>query len=177
MFPSKNGIKILILTSFFAILTYIGALIQVPMYPAPISLQTLFVMFAGLLLGSKYGVLSQLLYIFLGLLGLPIFTGGGGIGYVLTPTFGFIIGFLPLAYFSGFAKGNNFKVISMLLLGNLILYCIGITYLWFILNKIAGNDLSLITLLKGMTIYLPGDLLKIFITIPIALKIRKRLNI
>lgn len=176
MFLSRNGIKTLILTSLFAVLTYIGALIQIPMYLAPITLQTFFVMLSGLLLGSKYGVFSQLLYIFLGLVGLPVFAGGGGIGYVLSPTFGFIIGFIPLAYFSGFAHGNKFRIISFLLIGNLILYCLGTTYIWFIVNNVVGRDLGYITILKGMVIYLPGDFLKVIIAIPLALKIKNRLK-
>jgi biotin transport system substrate-specific component len=64
-----------------------------------------------------------------------------------------------------------------LILGNIILYFIGTTYLWFILNKVGGNELSFITLLKGMAIYFPGDLVKVIIAIPLALKIRERINI
>ena len=83
----------LTLLPLFTVLTAVGAFIKIPLGAVPVSLQTVFVLLSALLLGKKAAI-SQGLYVLLGLLGLPIFTGGGGIGYVLTPTFGYLIGFI-----------------------------------------------------------------------------------
>jgi BioY family. len=76
----------MILCAQFAALTAVGAFIRIPIPVVPFTLQYLFTMLAGLLLGGKYGGLSVLLYIFIGLIGLPVFTEGGGIGYVFKPS-------------------------------------------------------------------------------------------
>src|SRR5208337_2009632 len=90
-----------ILISLFTALTAVGAFIRIPIPYVPLTLQTLMVMFAGLILGSRRGALSQLLYLILGLLGLPIFAQGGGPAYVLQPSFGFLLGFVAGAYVIG----------------------------------------------------------------------------
>ena len=87
----------MILAALFAALTAIGAFLQIPTGTVPITLQFLFTALAGLLLGWKWGAVSQLLYVGIGLLGLPVFTQGGGIGYVLQPSFGFLLGLIPAA--------------------------------------------------------------------------------
>ena len=81
--------RMLLLTALFAALTAIGAFLKIPTPWSSFTLQVFFVCMAGVLLGPKYGALSQLVYIALGLMGLPIFTAGGGLGYVFQPTFGF----------------------------------------------------------------------------------------
>ena len=87
----------MVLAALFAALTAIGAFLQIPTGTVPITLQFLFTALAGLLLGWKWGAVSQLLYVGIGLLGLPVFTQGGGIGYVLQPSFGFLLGLIPAA--------------------------------------------------------------------------------
>ena len=87
----------MVLAALFAALTAIGAFLQIPTGTVPITLQFLFTALAGLLLGWKWGAISQLLYVGIGLLGLPVFTQGGGIGYVLQPSFGFLLGLIPAA--------------------------------------------------------------------------------
>lgn len=84
----------LILCALFAALIAVGAFIKIPIPGVPFTLQVLFTTLAGLLLGSRMGAVSVAIYIILGLAGVPIFTGGGGIGYVVYPTFGYLIGFL-----------------------------------------------------------------------------------
>ena len=83
----------LIYISIFAILTAVGARIAVPLPLVPFTLQTMFCMLAGLLLGPKYGAASQAFYMFMGLLGVPVFTGGGGLSSIFMPSFGYVIGF------------------------------------------------------------------------------------
>jgi biotin transport system substrate-specific component len=91
-----STLKGLLLSAFFAVLTAVGAVLSIPLplVPVPITLQTFFVLMSGPLLGPKYGPLSQVLYVAMGLAGLPVFAGGtGGIHVLLLPTFGFLLGF------------------------------------------------------------------------------------
>ena len=85
----------------FTALIAAGAFIRIPIPVVPFTLQFLFTTLAGLLLGGKNGAISVGVYIFLGLLGLPVFASGGGFAYVLTPTFGYLIGFGAGAYLTG----------------------------------------------------------------------------
>ena len=95
---TKNRLYLLILCSLFAALCAIGAFIKVPLAWLPITLQTFFSTLAGLLLGKKWGTVSVVVYLLLGLIGLPIFTQGGGIGYVTKPTLGFLLGLAPATF-------------------------------------------------------------------------------
>lgn len=85
--------KTLIYCSLFTALIAAGAFIKIPVPVVPFTLQYLFTMLAGLLLGSKRGTISVVAYMLLGLAGLPIFSEGGGLWYVFKPSFGYIIGF------------------------------------------------------------------------------------
>ncbi|MFQ5769363.1 MAG: biotin transporter BioY, partial [bacterium] len=93
-----NKLHFYILSSLFAALTAAGAFIKIPLPYVPITLQTFFVLLAGLVLGPKFGALSQIIYLAVGLLGVPIFAHGGGPGYILQPTFGYLLGY-PIAAF------------------------------------------------------------------------------
>ena len=84
-----------ILVPLFTALLAAGAYIQIPVPPVPITMQTLFVFLMGLLLGWKQGLASFMLYLFLGIIGLPIFTSGGGIAAATGPTAGYLWGMLP----------------------------------------------------------------------------------
>lgn len=89
------------LCALFTALITVGAFIQIQFPVVPITLQTLFVILCALLLGAKRSAISVGLYLFLGLIGLPVFTKGGGPGYVLQPTFGYLLGFLAAAIIVG----------------------------------------------------------------------------
>jgi len=78
----RTKTKNMILAALFAALTAAGALIRIPLGPAPITLQFFFTALAGILLGPYLGALSQLMYVLLGLAGLPVFTAGGGPSYI-----------------------------------------------------------------------------------------------
>ena len=90
---SRERLKKLMLTATFTALITVGAFIKIPIMTVPFTMQFLFCNLAGILLGAKYGTLAVALYLALGLSGVPLFTGGGGIGYVFQPTFGCLIGF------------------------------------------------------------------------------------
>lgn len=92
----------LVLASGFALLTMLGTLVQIPLYPVPITLQVLFVLLSGLVLGSRLGALSQLEYLAIGLAGAPVFAGGkSGLAALFGPTGGYLLGFVLAAYVAG----------------------------------------------------------------------------
>jgi len=94
----------LVLITLFAALTALGARVTIPLpfTPVPVTLQVLFPLLAGLLLGSKRGALSQAEYVAAGLAGLPVFAkGGSGLTYFLGPTGGYLLGFIAAAFVVG----------------------------------------------------------------------------
>lgn len=131
--------KDIILVGLFAALTAIGAFIKIPIPYVSFTLQFLFCAYAGILLGARLGALSQIVYVAIGLIGLPIFTEGGGPGYVLKPTFGYLIGFIVSAYVIGkiterINKINFASLLSAVTAGLIVLYVIGVVYLFMIMN-------------------------------------------
>ncbi|WP_315116326.1 biotin transporter BioY [uncultured Clostridium sp.] len=166
----KISTKNIITTSFFVALTAIGAFIKIPIGPAPITMQFLCTALAGMLLGSKYGSLSQLLYLLIGLFGIPIFTKGGGFSYIFEPSFGYIIGFVFASYVIGKIteyKGDiGFKRIFLAcIMGVCAIYLIGVPYLYFILKYVNGVNITISKALNiGLIIFLPGDILKCIFT-------------
>ncbi len=141
----------------------------------PFSLQTISIILAGGILGSKRGFLSMLLFICLIALGLPILTGGrGGIGVLLGATGGFIFGFAISTYFIGFLtekfyyKLNFFSSLTINLIGSiLVLYLIGVPWLSFVAKM---------PLEKAVTVmlpFVPFDIIKAFFATFIILKVKE----
>ena len=155
----------LILVGLFTALTAVGAFIRIPVPVVPFTLQFLFTMLAGLLLGGTLGATSVLVYILLGLLGLPIFTSGGGIGYIFQPTFGYIIGFCIAAYVTGKiankTEAPSYKrLLAANFIGLLIVYAAGMVYYWAISTFYLGTGIGLWTLfLYCFVLAVPGDIL------------------
>lgn len=170
--------KDITLISLFAALTSIGAFISIPLGPVPLTLQTLFVLVSGYVLGARKAAFSQLIYISLGLIGLPIFAGfSGGIQSIVKPSFGFLIGFVAGAYTVGIlsrkAKGF-FSYLAACAAGTLVIYLFGLPYMAFILNYVMDSGLSLEKILGiGVIAFIPGDLIKLIF----AAYLGKRLNI
>ena len=145
----------------FAIITAVCAKLKVEIGAVPITMQTFAVLLAGALLGAKRGALSQVTYLLLGLAGVPWFARGGGIVYILSPTLGYIIGFVFAAFFVGWLceKGFDRQVrtaILAMLIGNILLYIPGV--LWLAKFVGLGKVLSI-----GFYPFIVGDLLKIFL--------------
>jgi len=160
-------IKDLTLVFGFAILTGLSAQIKVEIGPVPLTMQTLVVLLSGILLGSKKGAVSQITYLFMGLFGFPWFARGGGLGYLFSPTFGYILGFVFASYLVGFffERGwdkNIKKAIFALLIGEAAIYLFGVSWLL----KFVGLDKSL-TL--GFYPFILGDFLKLLLIIPLLL--------
>lgn len=162
---SDSKVRDLVLCSLFVALIIVGTFIRVPIPVLPFTLQFLFTMLAGLLLGPKLGATSVIVYIILGLIGIPVFTEGGGIGYVFKPSFGYIIGFVFSTYVTGkIANKEKNPSMKRLLIANfaglLILYAIGMIYYYFMSNYYLGSPIGV----KALILYcfilaIPGDIL------------------
>lgn len=155
----------LTLIPMFTVLTAVGAFIRIPIGFVPVSLQSVMVVLSALLLGRK-SVYAQLLYVFLGLVGFPIFTGGGGIGYIFYPTFGYLLGFIMAALVMGSLKDRlaKPKFLSLFLIsfvGLLVIYSFGVFYLFLIRNfYLVGQAMAFSAALKyGALLFLPMDIL------------------
>lgn len=170
--------KEITLVAVFPAMMAATAWIAIPLgIGAPITLQTLFVMLSGILLGYKLATISMVVYVLLGVIGLPIFAGfQGGIGVIFGPTGGFIISFIIMAYFIGKMKNvifiNNeiFSLVLILLVANLIVYMIGGTYMSIVLKTNLSSTIAI------MLPYLIGDFLKIIVVIYAYLNIRSHLT-
>lgn len=162
-----------------AALTAAGALIRIPLWPVAITLQTFFVILSGIILGPRHGALSQLVYLIIGLLGLPVFSSGGGISYFMQPSFGYLLGFVlaPLAVGSIVRnKVLSHKIVFIAAIaGTLVIYSIGIPYLaaymYLVLKKPDAISLAIKT---GALVFLPGDLIKCIILAMIIPRLRLR---
>lgn len=135
----------LAMCGLFVALVVIGAYIKImiPIGPFAVtfSLQFLFSLMAGLLMGPKKGGIALAVYLILGLIGLPVFAHGGGLGYILRPTFGFLIGFLGAAILSGLVKKkltrNTFAAyLIAAFCGELIYYLFGLIYYYIFFNYV-----------------------------------------
>ncbi len=152
--------KNLVLCALFAALIAIGTYIKIPTPLLPLTLQALFVLLAGLVLGSKYGAVSVSAYTAAGLIGLPVFTGSA-----LSPTFGYIIGFILGAWVAGYIA-ERFKPCFMTwTLGSFaamfVIYAVGIPYYYFMSKWYLGNELGAKTLLMYFVLMpMPGDIVK-----------------
>jgi len=166
---------VLVLSS--AILTGISAKLKIEIGVVPITMQTFTVLLSGAILGSKRGVASQLTYLLMGLTGVSWFSRGGGIQYILSPTFGYIIGFVFAAYFVGWLceKGFDRKIktaILAMLFGNILIYIPGL----FWLARFIGFGK---VLAAGLYPFIIGDLLKILLAglvLPMGWKLIKKIE-
>ena len=121
----------------------ISAKIKIPFYPVPMTMQTFIVLFLGLSFGYKIGLLTVSLYLFEGLIGLPVFSNsperGIGIVYFTGPTMGYLIGFLSACYLASFinSKDNFIKVLIKLILAVSTIYLLGCLWLGILYRFIA----------------------------------------
>lgn len=146
-------------------LTAAGALIRVPIAPVPITLQNFFVILSGILLGAKAGACSQVIYILIGLIGLPVFSGGGGISYLMKPTFGYLLGFICASAVAGYVMDSrpyNARTIFLAsVLGMSAIYLVGVPYLaLYFFTVVQKSDAIGIAVKTGMLVFLPSDIVK-----------------
>ena len=173
-------IKSMTLVALFASITAVFSIIPgipLPFSPVPITLQVFAVLLSGAMLGAKLGALSQVVYLFLGVIGLPVFSGGAaGFSVLVGATGGYLIGFPIASFIFGYCvtrKGSMLGVHTILavVLSLAIIYIPGTLWL--------GHILSL-SLAKAFTIgslpYIPLDLVKAVLVLLLAAPVRKRLQ-
>lgn len=155
-----------------AALTGVAAQVRIPLpfTPVPITLQTFAVLLTGIVLGTRYGGLSQALYVGIGLAGVPWFQGGGaGVGHLLGPTGGYLIGFVVAAVGVGYAIDHYPRtrrppvLLGVLLVANfLIIYGLGLPWLFAWLTVISETSVTLMDgLAMGLFPFIPGDIVKL----------------
>lgn len=147
VFPLRLSLREMILCAIFVALVAAGAFIRIPVGTDVYTLQFLFTLLAGLLLGARLGATAVATYVLLGLVGVPVFASGGGPGYVLQPTFGYLIGFILQAWYCGAAarrlSARNFKrLLATNGVGMAIVYVIGISYFYFVSNYVIDAPIA-----------------------------------
>ncbi len=157
----NNRIADMVLVSLFAAVIAVSAQIAIPVGAIPFTLQTMAVLIAAALLGLKRGVTSIAVYILLGVVGLPVFSGfKGGIGALAGPTGGYITAFLLVGLIVGFAVDKFGRKISVMILSMTagLLLCYAFGTLWFVFST--GTDF-LSALMLCVVPYIIIDVLKI----------------
>lgn len=150
-----------VLVVLFSAFVALTAQVEIPLWPVPLTLQTLGVLFTGAVLGSWRGVVALLLYLTEGALGLPVFAGGAsGVGYMLGPTGGYLAGFVVAAGIVGWLAQRGWDrrlvwAVVAMVIGNVVIYVCGVAWLAMFLGDLWG------ALVKGMLLFLIGDLIKI----------------
>ena len=167
----------LILTGLFAALTAVGALIIIPLpfSPVPITMQIFFTLLAGIILGSKYGALSQLVYLLIGGIGLPVFAGGGaGFQNLVGPTSGFLWGFVLAAFIIGLISETRSTSLGVdifaMALGLVLIYSLGVLSL----HLVAGYTF-LQAFMIGVLPFVIGDILKLVVAAILKQQLVKRI--
>ena len=173
-------VKIILIAGIGTLLLTISAKIKIPFYPVPMTMQTFVVLFLGITLGSKIGLLTVSLYLLEGIYGLPVFAGtpekGIGFIYFTGPTMGYLLGFLVAVYFAGSFKYKKGLVNSLikLIFSVSFIYIIGMAWLGFLI----GWEKPIFKL--GAQPFLLAELFKILLLlflVPNLLRLKKFLKI
>lgn len=171
------------LSALMIALLAICSQLSIPIGPIPITLQTFAVLLIGMLMPTKNALIVTSAYLAIGLIGFPVFANGsGGLQSLLSPAFGFAIGFIPAAGIMAsilhkYKKPSLFQYLIASFFATLVLYVIGLLYMTFILNVILNTDLSAMQIFSiGMLPFIPGDIAKAFFSAIIALKLRAPLQ-
>ncbi|MCB2354648.1 biotin transporter BioY [Clostridium estertheticum] len=157
-----------------AVICILGPL-SLPIGIVPISLTNLAIYFSVYVLGQKRGTLSYIVYLFIGLVGLPVFSGfSGGFTKLFGPTGGYLIGFIFMAFISGIFIDKFSNKIYMcflgMILGTIVTYIFGTAWLAYQLNMTFNASLAI-----GVLPFIPGDIVKMVIALLIGPQIKKRL--
>ena len=156
----------MVLIAMFVALIAVGAFIKFPIGIVPVAMQCAVCIFCALVLGARDATIAVVIYLVMGLIGIPIFTAGGGFSYVFQPTFGYLLGYLfavPVgAIVARGVKNTSRPKFWRLLLGAFtvltILYTFGVMYMYLLLNFYMGKALEMSKAwLTGAAVFLPTD--------------------
>jgi len=173
-------IKLTLITIVGTILITISAKVKIPFYPVPMTMQTFVILLIGITLGYKIGLATVTLYLFEGIIGLPVFANspekGIGIAYFIGPTMGYLIGFLIAVYFAGLFKYDKglINTFLKLIFSVSFIYIIGLIWL----GTLIGWDKPIFKL--GAQPFLLAELFKMLLLLfltPTLLKTKKLIKI
>ena len=169
----------LVSASLFVALIALGAQLRIPVPVVPFTLQFLFTTLAGFFLGPRGGLSATGGYLLLGLAGLPIFSQGGGPGYIFNPSFGYLIGFCAGAWITGLLSeklGKNIKAsLKAAFAGLSAVYLCGMLYCWLLSNFVTGTPVALWPLfLYCFLLAVPGDIILCLISATIFVRVSER---
>ncbi|UCH83630.1 MAG: biotin transporter BioY [Candidatus Latescibacterota bacterium] len=157
---ARSLVLALLGATLFALLTFVGANIRVPLYPVPITMQTLFVLLAGAMLGARTGALSQAVYIGMGVVGIPVFAGAiGAAAFFAAPTAGYLVGFVLAAFIVGRLidrKSTLLWHITVFSIGSLIILLLGVVHLAIVYTHSLSSAIAV-----GFLPFLLGDAVKV----------------
>ncbi|MCK1976325.1 biotin transporter BioY [Jeotgalicoccus huakuii] len=168
--------KQLVQAALFVGLIAIAAQIKIPLGPVPFTLQLPMVILCGLLLGTKTGVVSLIIYTLIGLLGVPVFAGAAGLGAFVSPTFGFILGYIPAVLIFGLAKEKSFITMFMwTLLGMAVVFLFGTSYFAFVMGVVLNTPMAFLEILFVTVIpFLIKDIALAIVTVALARTLENR---
>ena len=161
--PNQKIIKNLLIIFLSSLLITISAKIKIPFYPVPMTMQTFVVMLVGITFGWKIGVATISLYLFEGIIGLPVFAGtpekGIGLTYFVGPTMGYLVGFIFATFIAGYFNFNTniFFIFLKLIFSVSIIYILGVSWL----GNLIGWDKPVLEL--GLKPFLYAELFKILL--------------
>lgn len=178
----KLSVRDMTLAALFTALTVVGAKINFLLPDIPVTLQPIIVMLAGSLLGSKTALLSQIVYITIGLMGIPVFAKPiAGPAYIFTPSFGYLIGFAAGAYVVGFiVEKSGKKSLPAFLAANFaglaVIYFFGILYFYGLMNLYMGNPVGLTAAAAMMLPFMAKDAVLGFVVSVLAFNVYHRIK-
>jgi len=162
----QNKTRKMILIALFAALTAAGAFIKVPIGPVPITLQSFFTALSAILIGPCLGSLSQLVYVAMGLAGIPVFTAGGGFMYIFNPGFGYLLGYILGPIVIGkichrVESPGFIRIFLACMAGTILIDIVGAPYMYIILKFVVHTDITFLkTVELGFLVFMPGNIVK-----------------
>ena len=161
-------LKYILMVFAGTIILAISSKIKIPFYPVPMTMQTLIVLSLGALFGWKLGIATVILYLFEGIIGLPVFAGtpekGLGLVYFVGPTMGYLIGFIPAVFFSGLLRVNFKYNLIVIFILNFIIFTFSVSFIYLFGLIWLTNFVPLEKVwLLGALPFLPAELLKVLI--------------
>lgn len=174
----REKTRYLCLSGLFVVLFALSARFSIPIFDVPITLQTTVVLLCGLLLPTRYSFLSVVSYLLLGLIGLPVFSKGGGFSYALSPTFGYLLGFLLAVPFLSstkrFYQHSYGKMAFFCFISTLLIHLCGGFYYYIMATLVYHLPNVWQTILTMTLSFWPLDIVKLLFSTSLAFVLQKR---